>query len=293
MLRPASSHRGHCWWGSTCCRTSAPSRSGTTLSPVQSMSNIAPIVRSDVGGPALALLLVPLRADAPPPRGRSQISWAGSPTTGSAPAQRGGISRDRCRPGTVALSGARLLRSHRLWAVARSAALGVLGYWLIRSLAARASASTISPYRGLIPSSRSSCRRLGLPLSRTLAALPVAILAVALSVWGRAVGWIERLCYLGYGLPGIVIALAFVFIGARYLTSALSDVAVADHRLRRPLLAAGTLGARRARRCSKPISPRLEEAARNLGRTPHGAGESGDGATGAPRDCSPAPPSSS
>jgi len=47
-----------------------------------------------------------------------------------------------------------------------------------------------------------------------LAALPVAILAVRFPGW--VAGFIERLSYLGYALPGIVLALSLVFFGANY-----------------------------------------------------------------------------
>jgi iron(III) transport system permease protein len=49
----------------------------------------------------------------------------------------------------------------------------------------------------------------------TLAALPVAILAARYR--GPLGSLAERASYLGYALPGIVIALSFVFLGANYL----------------------------------------------------------------------------
>jgi iron(III) transport system permease protein len=48
----------------------------------------------------------------------------------------------------------------------------------------------------------------------TLAAVPVAVLAVRFP--SRLSALLERLTYLGYALPGIVVALALVFFGARY-----------------------------------------------------------------------------
>ncbi len=48
-----------------------------------------------------------------------------------------------------------------------------------------------------------------------VAAYPIAVLAVRYR--GRLATILERLSYLGFALPGIVIALAFVFVGARYL----------------------------------------------------------------------------
>jgi len=99
-----------------------------------------------------------------------------------------------------------------------------------------------------------------------ICALPVALLAVRFR--GRTSRWIETICYLGYGLPGIVIALACVFIGARYLTGLYQTL---------PMMILAyvirffpqALGATRTSLLQ--ISPRLEEAARNLGRTTGGA----------------------
>ena len=100
----------------------------------------------------------------------------------------------------------------------------------------------------------------------TVAAFPVAVLAVRYRGWvGRTT---ERICYLGYGLPGIVIALSFVFIGARYLTTFYQTL---------PLMVTAyvvrflpqALGAERSSLLQ--VSPKLEEAARTLGRSSFGA----------------------
>ena len=98
-----------------------------------------------------------------------------------------------------------------------------------------------------------------------LAAVPVALLAVRYpSRLSRA---LERFTWLGYAMPGIAIALAFVFIGARYLlplyqTLPLLVIAVAIRYLPQGV------GATRASLLQ--VSPRLEEAARSLGQTPFG-----------------------
>jgi len=96
-----------------------------------------------------------------------------------------------------------------------------------------------------------------------VAALPVALLAVRYP--GRRSRAIERLAYVGHGLPGIVVALALVFWGARqvpwlYQTLPLLIMAYVVLFLS---LAAGAL-----RATLHHVSPRLEEAARTLGRTP-------------------------
>jgi iron(III) transport system permease protein len=100
----------------------------------------------------------------------------------------------------------------------------------------------------------------------TVAALPVAILAVRYP--GRSGMAAVGMSYLGYALPGIVIALAFVYIGANYLTRIYQTV---------PLLVLAcvvhflpqAIGATRLSLLQ--VSPRLEEAARNLGQSSLGA----------------------
>jgi iron(III) transport system permease protein len=98
-----------------------------------------------------------------------------------------------------------------------------------------------------------------------LAAVPVAILAVRHP--GRMAGFIERLSYLGYALPGIVLALALVFFGANfapglYNTLALLVFAYAVHFLPQ------AVGATRS--ALLQVRPSVEEAARGLGRGPAG-----------------------
>ena len=100
-------------------------------------------------------------------------------------------------------------------------------------------------------------------LATVVAALPIAILSVRSgSPVARS---LSRLTYLGFALPGIVIALAFVFIGARYLaplyqTLPLLILAMMIRHL------AQSVGATEATLIQ--VSPRLEEAARSLGRSP-------------------------
>ncbi|MEZ4499744.1 MAG: ABC transporter permease subunit [Thermomicrobiales bacterium] len=99
-------------------------------------------------------------------------------------------------------------------------------------------------------------------LLAVLAALPVSILATRYS--SRIGRFIERLTYLGYGLPGIVIALAFVFLGANYVPVLYQTV---------PLLLFGYVvrfvpqAAGSERSSLLQVNPRLEDAARGLGRS--------------------------
>ena len=94
-----------------------------------------------------------------------------------------------------------------------------------------------------------------------LAALPVAILAVRRS--DRLSRLIEHLTYVGYALPGIVIALALVFFGAQYVRPLYQTL---------PMLLAAyvilfipqAVGATRASLLQVPRC--MEEAGRSLGR---------------------------
>lgn len=139
--------------------------------------------------------------------------------------------------------------------------LGVLGYWLIRTLR-----RDEAPEGLLIAAQHSITVGAAAAAVTTLAALPVALLVVRYRT--RIGRWVERVSYAGYGLPGIVVALAFVFIGARYLTPLYQTL---------PLLIIAYLvrflpqAVAAARGSLLQVNPRLEEAARNLGRSPFGA----------------------
>lgn len=135
---------------------------------------------------------------------------------------------------------------------------GMLIYWLVRGLLAGEALTTLAPatWNALLAS--------GLAAGVTVvAALPMALLVV------RRPGWLttllERLTYSAYALPGIVVALALVFLGANhapwlYQTLALLILAYAILFLPQ---AVGTV-----RATLLQIHPSLEEAARSLGRGP-------------------------
>lgn len=137
--------------------------------------------------------------------------------------------------------------------------LAVLGYWFVRSLgqgidvaelgAAALHSVTLGGWTAA---------------TATLAALPVALLAARHG--GRVGALAERVGFLGYALPGIVVALAFVAIGVRtpfHQTLPLLVVACAVRFLPQ------AIGATRLSLLQ--IGPRLEEAARSLGRSQAGA----------------------
>lgn len=96
-------------------------------------------------------------------------------------------------------------------------------------------------------------------------ALPVALLAVRHP--GRLSRLIEQGTYLGYALPGIVIALALVYFGANFAPALYQTLAMllVGYTVRFLPEATGSV-----RTTLHQINPRVEEAARSLGRGPLG-----------------------
>jgi iron(III) transport system permease protein len=136
--------------------------------------------------------------------------------------------------------------------------LGVMGFWLGRGLLV---GEELNLGLDIVLNSVSAS---GLAaLAAILAAIPVTILAVRFP--GRGSRWLERSAYVGYALPGIVIALSLVFFGANYATFLYQTLAmlIFAYVVRFLPQAVGS-----ARTSLLQISPRLEEAARCLGRTP-------------------------
>ena len=137
--------------------------------------------------------------------------------------------------------------------------IGVLGYWLGRGVLAGESLglewSTV--FNSVYVSALAA-------VAATLAALPVAFLAVRYA--GRASAWLERVTYLGFALPGIVIALALVFFAANYATPIYQGLGLLIFAYV-VLFMSAALGAARASLLQ--VSPRLEEAARGLGKRNH------------------------
>jgi iron(III) transport system permease protein len=136
--------------------------------------------------------------------------------------------------------------------------VAVLTYWASRGLASDVEFATTLANAG------NSLLVAGAAAALAAAcALLVAVLAVRFR--GRLTATIEKLSYAGYALPGIVVALALVFFGTRvalplYQTLAMLVFALAFHYLP---LAVGPASASLLQ-----VSPRIEEAARGLGRSP-------------------------
>lgn len=136
--------------------------------------------------------------------------------------------------------------------------VGVLVYWLARGLAQG------EPLRLVWGAALNSVYVSGLAAVLTaLAALPVAILVVRFP--SLLSGAAERLSYLGFALPGIVVALALVFFGANYALFLYQGIALLVFAYAVNFLPQA-VGATRA--AVLQASPRVEEAARSLGRNP-------------------------
>jgi iron(III) transport system permease protein len=137
--------------------------------------------------------------------------------------------------------------------------MAVLIAWLLRSLGVGVDLS------GLAAATIHSLTLGGwTALVATACALPIAILLVRFPRSGARS--VERLTYLGYALPGLVVALAFVAFGAGtpfYQTLAMLIAACVVRFL--PEAISST------RAVLLQVSPRLEEAARGLGRSQVGA----------------------
>jgi iron(III) transport system permease protein len=136
--------------------------------------------------------------------------------------------------------------------------IGVLVYWATQDLSSGLDAGVIAAAAG-----NSLMAATCAAAAAGVAAIVVAVLSVRFA--GYATRAIERFGYAGYALPGIVVALALVFFGTRvalplYQTLAMLVFALSIHYL--PLAVGPISGA------LLQVPPRLEEAARGLGRSP-------------------------
>lgn len=135
--------------------------------------------------------------------------------------------------------------------------LFVLIYWIVRGVSGGEGLDRLPELIGnsMIAGSLGA-------IATTLAALPIAVLAVRYRGHFAQLG--ARISYLGYALPGIVIALAFVYFGANhapaiYQTMLLLVIAYGVRFLPQ------AVGAQRLSLLQ--LNPRLEEASRTLGRS--------------------------
>lgn len=141
--------------------------------------------------------------------------------------------------------------------------VGVTVFWLVRGLTSGSMYGN-SALQSLVQPALNSIWGAGLAAAiATVCALPVAILSVRFP--SRITTTIERASYIGFGLPGIVVALSLVFLGANYLPwlyQTLPMLVFAYLVLFLPQCV-GT-----ARSSLLQVNPQLEESARSLGRTP-------------------------
>lgn len=136
--------------------------------------------------------------------------------------------------------------------------LSVLVFWTVRGIA------TGEPLELVWRAAANSVSVSVLAAALTvICAAPIAVLAVRFP--GLFSRWLERLGFVGFALPGIVIALGLVYFGANYagwLYQSLAMLALAYVTLFLPA-AVGALRASLAQ-----LRPEYEEAARSLGKRP-------------------------
>ncbi len=136
--------------------------------------------------------------------------------------------------------------------------VGVLIYWAAQGLGSGIELGEVATNAG-----HSLLAAGGAALAAALAATVIAVLAVRFP--SPITILVERLGYVGYALPGIVVALALVFFGTRvalplYQTLAMLVFALTIHYL--PLAVAAVSAS------LLQVPPRFEEAARGMGRGP-------------------------
>jgi iron(III) transport system permease protein len=136
--------------------------------------------------------------------------------------------------------------------------LAVIGYWLARAV------SLGEPFRPVWEAALNSVLASALAAAAAVAAaLPVAALAARRrSPW---TGVLERLSYASNALPGIVVALSLVFFAANYASPIYQTLVLLVFAYVVRFYPQAVAGAHSA---FLRVNPRLEEAARGLGRSP-------------------------
>ena len=136
--------------------------------------------------------------------------------------------------------------------------MSILGYWLFRGVSAG------EPFLILWDAAWNSLYVSGLAAAAAVvAALPIATLSVRYPGWFSSL--LERVTYIGFALPGIAIALALVFFGVKYAPPLYQTTGMLIFAYV-VLYVSPAVGAARASLLQ--VSPRMEEAARSLGRPP-------------------------
>lgn len=135
--------------------------------------------------------------------------------------------------------------------------VGITLFWLSRGF------NSGYNFPNLLPSAFNSVGAAGLAaLATIIFALPVAILSVRFP--SKITAMIERCSYLGFGVPGIVVALSLVFFGANYLPFLYQTLPMLVFAYL-VLFLPQTVGT--VRTSLLQVNPQLEESARSLGRT--------------------------
>lgn len=179
---------------------------------------------------------------------------------------RGSLRYYRTGPGTARPAPAVPLGRWRLPALAFCAAVvsvalvlpvGVLLYWAAQGIGSTATSSLLTN------AGNSLAAASGAAALAVLLAVVIAVLSVRFP--SPLTALVERLGYAGYALPGIVVALALVFFGTRvalplYQTLGMLVFALTIHYLPLAIGAVGT--------SLLQVPPRVEEAARGMGRGP-------------------------
>ncbi|BAY41517.1 iron(III) ABC transporter, permease protein (plasmid) [Nostoc sp. NIES-2111] len=136
-------------------------------------------------------------------------------------------------------------------------------FWLVEGLTSP-EAEQIFVWSQLIPLASNSIIAAGLAaIASTCCAIPVAILSVRFP--NRITTAIERCSYIGFGLPGIVVAFSLVFWGANYLPWLYQTLPMLVFAYL-VLFLSQSVGT--VRSSLLQVNPQLEESARSLGRKP-------------------------
>ena len=136
--------------------------------------------------------------------------------------------------------------------------MAVLGYWVARGVSAGEPLDLL--WANALNTVYVSALAAG---AAAIGAAPVALLSARYPGWAASA--LERLAYVGFALPGLAVALAFVFFGASVLRPLYQTtfLLIAAYVV---LFLPASLGATQT--ALRQVSPRVEEAARSLGKTP-------------------------